>query len=59
MKNFTTKILGYELLGDFMEKCKKGKANVLAVSYVGKVRTNEDFQELFIVSYKSKSAILV
>ena len=60
MKTFTAKILGYDILGDFMEKCKADKANVMAVSYVGNVKTqNDTSKEMFIVSYQSKKAILI
>lgn len=60
MKTYNTKILGYELLGDFMEACKKAKANVLSVSFVGKVRTqSKESQEMFVVTYQSKNAVLI
>lgn len=43
-----------------MEKCKADKANVMAVSYVGNVKTqNDTSKEMFIVSYQSKKAILI
>lgn len=60
MKTYNTKILGYETLGDFMDACKKAKANVMAVSFVGKVRNqNKEMQEMFVITYQSKNAVLI
>lgn len=43
-----------------MDACKKAKANVMAVSFVGKVRNqNKEMQEMFVITYQSKNAVLI
>ena len=60
MKIYNTKVLGYETLGEFMEACKREKANVMAVSFVGKVKNqNKDLQEMFVITYQAKNTVLI
>lgn len=60
MKTYNTKVLGYETLGEFVEACKKEKANIMAVSFVGPVRNqNKEMQEMFVITYQSKNAVLI
>ena len=43
-----------------MEACKREKANVMAVSFVGKVKNqNKDLQEMFVITYQAKNAVLI